>query len=81
MRYRSGGPDRRQRQRDEPGDPPRPYLITAILGSYREMPGLRLRLEQAARLFGIRLRTCEVVLNDLVRDGRLRCAPDGQYSL
>jgi DNA-binding IclR family transcriptional regulator len=45
------------------------------------MPGLSLRLEQAARLFGIRARTCKVVLEDLVREGQLRRAPDGQFLL
>jgi hypothetical protein len=43
------------------------------------MPGLTLRLEQAARLFGLRTQTCAVVLDDLVRAGHLRRAPDGQY--
>jgi len=40
---------------------------------------LTLRLEQAARLFGLRTRTCEIVLEDLVRQGRLRRGTDGQY--
>ena len=45
------------------------------------MPGLSLRLEQAARLFGLRRQTCQVVLNDLVRQGQLRRATDGQFLL
>jgi hypothetical protein len=44
------------------------------------MPGMTLRLEQAARLFGLRARTCEVVLGDLVRQRQLRRRPDGQYT-
>jgi hypothetical protein len=57
----------------------RVHLVALILGSYGEMPGLSLHVHQASRLFGLRDRTCEVVLNDLVRDGRLRQSPDRQY--
>ena len=60
-------------------DPERAHLVALVLGTYVEMPGLSLHLHQAARLFGLRDRTCEVVLNDLVRDGRLRQSQDGQY--
>jgi DNA-binding IclR family transcriptional regulator len=52
-----------------------------ITGTFGEMPGLRLHLEQATRLFGIQRRTCKVVLEDLVRAGRLRRSSDGQYCL
>jgi hypothetical protein len=50
-----------------------------IMGTYREMPGLLLNLDQAARLFGLREATCRVVLNDLVSDGRLCRSPNGHY--
>jgi hypothetical protein len=50
-----------------------------ILGTYAEMPGLSLYLNQAARLFGLREATCTVVMNDLVREGALRRSADGQY--
>jgi hypothetical protein len=50
-----------------------------IVGTYREMPGLSLDLNQAARLFGLRETTCRVVIDDLVNDGRLCRSPDGQY--
>jgi hypothetical protein len=50
-----------------------------IVATYQEMPGLSLNLTQAARLFGLRETTCEVVFHDLVRDGRLRRSPDGYY--
>ena len=43
------------------------------------MPGLILHLKQAARLFGLRETTCRIVLEELVRQGRLRRALDGQY--
>ena len=56
-------------------------LVAWILGAYREMPGLILHAQQAARLFGVRDETCQVVLTDLVRAGKLRRASDGQYVL
>ena len=75
-----GNTERRRLARGVPGtEPPRQQLVHNILGAYHEMPGLSLRLEQASRLFGLRTRTCQVVLDDLVRDGRLRVLPDGQY--
>jgi hypothetical protein len=73
-------PERRHGQRGTlAGEPPRSVLVALVLGSYQELPGLMLRLEQAARLFGLRKRTCEVVLEDLVRTGALRRTADGQY--
>lgn len=61
------------------GEPSRSGLVTRILGTYAEMPGLSLHFSQAVRLFGLRETTCRVVLDDLVRAGRLRRARDGQY--
>lgn len=81
MKVRSGVSERRRDKRGPDGEPGRSQLIATILGSYREMPGLSLRLEQAARLFGLRKRTCQVVLDDLVRQGELRRATDGQFLL
>ena len=49
------------------------------MGTYRDMPGLSLHLGQAARLFGLRVTTCEVVFRDLVERGMLRRAADGQF--
>jgi hypothetical protein len=73
--------DRRQGARGAPrGEPDRSQLTALIVASFREMPGMTLRLEQAARLFGLRARTCEVVLGDLVRQRQLRRRPDGQYT-
>jgi hypothetical protein len=72
--------ERRLRRRDAAtGEPPRQHLEAMIVGTYREMPGLSLHLGQAARLFGLRTTTCEIVLDDLVRRGVLRCAADGQF--
>jgi hypothetical protein len=75
-------PERRRTSRGTPPhDPPRTPLVATIIGAYGEMPGLSLHVAQAARLFGLREETCRIVLDDLVRDGRLRRAVDGQYLL
>ena len=42
-----------------------------IRSEYQEMPGLRVTLPQAARLFGLEPTSCERVLNTLVVDGEL----------
>ena len=75
------GFERRQQRRGMPdGEPPRAELTALIIGMFRELPGLRLHLGQAARLFGLRVKTCHVVLDDLVRAGDLQRAADGQYA-
>ena len=61
------------------GEPPRAQLTSVIVGAYREMPGLNLTLDQAARLFGLRDNTCRVVLDDLIKDGKLRRSIEGRY--
>jgi len=72
--------ERRRRERGTPGaEPPRAQLVAMIRGTFREMPGLSLHLNQAARLFGLRHVTCQIILDDLVADGALRRAQDGQY--
>jgi hypothetical protein len=74
--------DRRRLTRGtSPAEPSRSHLISSIVGAYREMPGLSLHLQQAARLFGIHPSTCQVVLDGLVNDGQLRRSADGQYRL
>lgn len=76
----SNSVERRRTSRGGPqGEPERVQLNALVLGTYAEMPGLSLHLHQAARLFGLRDRTCEVVLGDLVREGRLRQSQDKQY--
>ena len=70
--------DRRSRPRDAvAGEPPRAHLEALIMRTFREMPGLSLHLAQAARLFGLRVATCEVVLKDLVRRGDLHARTMG----
>ena len=54
-------------------------LLTRIRGEYREMPGLRLTLAQAARLWHLDTSTCQEVLEELRRQGFLRQASDGTY--
>ena len=46
-------------------------LHTRIRGEYHEMPGLRLTLAQAARLFNLERQHCAHVLDALVTDGAL----------
>ena len=73
--------DRRRARRGTPeSEPARSQLVPIIVGTYREMPGLKLNLNQAARLFGLRRETCQIILDDLVSTGRLRRTEDGQYS-
>ena len=78
--HRIGSTERRRLARGVPyGEPTRSQLMTLILGTYREMPGLSLTLPQAARLFGLRETTCQVVLDDLVHAQRIRRAAGGHY--
>jgi hypothetical protein len=50
-------------------------LCMRVRGEFREMPGLRLTLPQASRLFSIEPTRCERVLGALVHAGQL--ATDG----
>ena len=80
MRSQDRALERRHNERGTPStEPTRPELVSMILGTFREMPGLCLHLNQAARLFGVRRGTCEVILEDLVAQGKLRRAADGQF--
>ena len=80
MRNHNRAPDRRHAERGTASaEPSRAELVAMILGTFREMPGLSLHMNQAARLFGLRRGTCEVVLEDLVAQGKLRRASDGQF--
>ena len=46
-------------------------LHARIRGEYLEMPGMRLTLAQAARLFALEVPHCAQVLETLVTDGAL----------
>jgi hypothetical protein len=54
-------------------------LIVRIRGEYREMPGLRLTLAQACRLWQVDVATCETLLEQLVREAFLHRTDDGAY--
>ena len=70
----------RQSPQQSTAEQQREQLVSTIGGAYREMPGLCLTLNQAARLFGLRDVTCRVVLEDLVKKGSLRRVRNGQYA-
>jgi hypothetical protein len=54
-------------------------ILRRICGEYREMPGLRLRREQAQRLWGLDGQTCSQLLDALVQTGFLCRGADGTY--
>jgi hypothetical protein len=54
-------------------------LVARIRGEYREMPGLRLTLAQACRLWQVDAPTCETLLEQLVREAFLYKTGDGAY--
>lgn len=54
-------------------------LVARIRGEYLEMPGLRLTFAQACRLWQVDAPTCEMLLEQLVREAFLRKTLDGSY--
>jgi len=58
-----------------------PQLLARIRGQYREMPGLRLTLQQARRLLGLDTMTCAAALAVLERAGFLATTRDGRFVL
>lgn len=54
-------------------------LFARIRGEYAEMPGLRLTCAEACRLWQLDASTCEMVLEQLVRETFLRRTLDGAY--
>jgi hypothetical protein len=55
-----------------------PVLIQRVQSEFNEMPGLRLTPAQAARLLGLQPRTCQEVIQTLVRSEFLRWTEDGR---
>jgi DNA-binding IclR family transcriptional regulator len=53
--------------------------LRRIRGEYREMPGLKLTVAQAARLWHTDGPSVERMLDTLVSDGLLRRTPGGAY--
>jgi DNA-binding IclR family transcriptional regulator len=54
-----------------------PLLVERVQSEFNEMPGLRLTPAQAARLLGLPPRTCQKVIQTLVRAEFLRWTDDG----
>jgi hypothetical protein len=59
--------------------PPFDALVTRVRGEYCEMPGLRLTISQACRLWQVETSTCERLLEQLVREGFLYKTDNGAY--
>jgi hypothetical protein len=55
-------------------------LLNRVRSEFIEMPGLRLRLDQAQRLWNLDRAICESVLRSLVDAKFLRCFEDDQYA-
>jgi hypothetical protein len=51
--------------------------VERVRGEFLEMPGLRLTVPQAARLWGLDVASCEAVLAVLVRSSFLRWTATG----
>lgn len=56
-------------------------LAIRVRGEYREMPGLRLTVRQAARLFSLTPDLADSVLQELRRASVLECSHDGAFAL
>ena len=56
-----------------------PDVLLRVRGEYLEMPGLRLTLAQAQRLWGLDTCACESALHELIDAKFLRRAPDGTF--
>jgi hypothetical protein len=73
-------PRRRKDRTPEAGDyAEAEALVARIRGEYSQMPGLRLTIAQASRLWQLDALTCEVLLEQLVRDAFLGKTIDGAY--
>lgn len=64
-----------------PQSAPPPQLLNRIRSEYGEMPGLRLTLLQARRLWGLDILTCSAALAALEAAGFLARTRDGAYVL
>jgi hypothetical protein len=56
-------------------------LAIRVYGEYREMPGLRLTVRQAARLFSVAFDLADAVLHELRRASILARSNDGAFAL
>jgi hypothetical protein len=64
-----------------PAPSPSPQLVARMRSEYLEMPGLRLTVLQARRLWAIDAVTCAAALNALQAEGFLARTRDGAYVL
>ena len=55
--------------------------LDRVIAEYRQWPGMRLTKQQAARLFWLSPRECDVVFDALVTCGLLQLDSRGQYAL
>jgi hypothetical protein len=55
-------------------------LMRRVCGEYREMPGMRLTVDQAMRLWMLDRRTCSGVLDSLVAARFLEQDSNGRYA-
>jgi Fic family protein len=60
-------------------EPIRSDVVQRIQAEYREMPGLKLTLPQAVRLFGVNAHESQRVLSELIECGFLRRDQNGAY--
>ena len=56
-------------------------LLNRVRGEFIEMPGLRLRVDQAVRLWNLDRASCEMLLSSLVEAKFLLRYSDGAYGL
>lgn len=54
-------------------------LLRRVRGEYREMPGMRLTIEQAMRLWDLDYQTCASVLDSLIASHFLAVDGSGRY--
>jgi hypothetical protein len=52
-------------------------LLRRVRGEFAEMPGLRLTVGQAARLWGLERGTCEAIIKTLIGSSFLRLTSAG----
>ena len=57
------------------------HLLNRVRGEFTEMPGLRLRVEQAQRLWNLDRASCELLLSSLVEAKFLWRFSDEAYGL
>ena len=63
------------------GMSPTAPLLNRVRSEFTEMPGLRLRVEQAQRLWNLDRASCEMLLSSLVEAKFLRRYSDEAYGL